>query len=181
MGMGGAAACAAVAAALVVGGATAADAAAAFPRDGVISPGRVDPRMGPARAVGASFPSMVRAWGVPMTPARDIPVAFWPDRLEVTLTRAPQGPARLFLVTGSWWRTPRGIRPGDGERKLRRVYRGRLVAVADRRGTLGVRRHWMTVRGADAMGFVMKPGRVAAVISGRTATVREELRFAGPV
>jgi hypothetical protein len=148
---------------------------------GTIAPGAVDPWYGDTRAVGATHVSLVRAWGRPVRPAEDVPVAVWRDGLEVTLTRAPAGRAVKFHVTGPLWRTPAGVTVGTTESRLRRVYRGRLVAVADRRGILGVRRHWMVVRGRNAVGFVMRPGRVAAMVSGRTAVVRADLAFAGPL
>ncbi len=148
---------------------------------GIVRPGSVDPADGPLRTAGAAYASLVRAWGAPVRPAEDVPVAVWRGGLEVTLTRAPDGRAVKFQVAGPGWRTVAGIGTGDTEARLRRVYRGRLVAVADRRGILGVRRHWMLVRGRHAIGFVMRPGRVAALTSGRTATVRTDLRFAGPV
>ncbi|MGD9694305.1 MAG: hypothetical protein AB7V42_01435 [Thermoleophilia bacterium] len=150
-------------------------------RDWVIAPGRVDPPYGPQRSVGAPFAALERSWGPPLAPAVDVPVAVWPRGLEVTLRRAPRGAAVKFAARGQRWRTPSGARRGTTEARLRRIYGDRLQPVTDERGLLGVTRHWMAVYGDDALGFVMRPGRVLAIITGRTAVVRADLRFSGPL
>lgn len=146
----------------------------------VIGAGNIDPPYGPERPIGASYSSLVGAWGPPARPAEDIPVATWPHGLEVTLTGAPAGAAVTFNVFRGRWRTPSGARIGTSPAALRRIYGARLEPVADRRGLMGVGRHYMVRAGGMAIGFVMRPGRVAWINTGTVGTVRQELRFAGP-
>lgn len=148
--------------------------------DWVLWAGRVDPPFGDQRAIGAPYPSLVRAWGPPIQPAEDVPIAVWPRGLEVSLTAAPSGSAVKFLVSTPGWRTPAGVRVRTSERRLRNVYGSRLVAVPDRRGLFGVTRHFMVRTGGTATGFVMTKDRVFWILTGTVATVRAELMFAGP-
>ncbi|HWH13330.1 MAG TPA: hypothetical protein VNT51_01180 [Miltoncostaeaceae bacterium] len=155
--------------------------AAALATPWVIGAGDVHPPDGPERAIGASFGTLVRAWGPPEVAPRDVPVATWPRGLEVTFTRARGGASVKFLVSDRRWRTPSGARVGMTAAQLRRIYGRRLVTVPDRRGLLGVRYHLMVPAGRMALGFVLRrPGRVLWLVTGSRATVRADLAFAGP-
>jgi hypothetical protein len=99
----------------------------------------------------------------------------------VTFSRGTVDRVVKFWAGDRRWRTPRGARVGMTVRRLRHIYGPALIGVPDTRGILGVQTHYMVRSGRHAVGFVMRPRGVMAIISGRSATVRSDLRFAGPL